>query len=224
MSVGAVHSPPFVIQKIVDSITTVDLDSGIEMQILKTVAWRANFKVQLMTTFLVDTNETGGLFQDLEEKRFDIAIGTISPTIWTHRKFDFTVQYMQDVVTWIVPSDDMMPQWIGLLLIFQPSAYVATFGLLIFFWVVVSSMVRVFKWSFRREHNIYRSPISFLFISVGILFSNIPNKFPRTTFLKYLLVIWSLFCLHWSTAYSGTLMSVLTNTHFTAGVSLKGDN
>lgn len=52
MSVGAVHSPPFVIQKILDSITTVDLDSGIEMQILKTVAWRANFKVQLMTTFL----------------------------------------------------------------------------------------------------------------------------------------------------------------------------
>lgn len=224
VKIGAVHSPPFVIQNVVgtDLLPTVDIDTGIEMQILKTVAWRANFQVKLMTTFMTEggtDNETWGIFKELQDKRFDIAIGTISPTIWTHRKFDFTVQYMQDVVTWIVPSDNMIPQWVGLLLIFQPSAYAATFGLLIFFWVVVSSIVRVFKWNFRREHKIYRAPISFLLITVGILFSNIPNKFPRTTFLKYLLVIWSLFCLHWSTAYSGTLMSVLTNTHFTAGVS-----
>lgn len=221
--VGAVHSPPFVIvrRRKEDLTPFIDLDSGIEMQILKTVAWRANFRVSLVVSYLAEgTSEGGGggLFNELAERRFEIAIGTISPTIETHREFDFSVQYTQDIATWVVPSDDLMPQWVALLLVFQPSAYAATFALLFFFCAAASSVVKVFDWNFRTEHRIFKQPVSFLMVTVGILFANIPNKFPRTFFLKYLLVIWLFFCLHWSTAYNGTLMSVLTNTVFTSGV------
>lgn len=209
VKVGTANSPPFI----------VAAEKGIEMEIFRTVAEKANFEIELSVSYLSDPLSGEGIFQELLDKRISVAIGTIAPTIATHRIFDFSVQYTQDKATWIVPADDMMPQWIALLMVFQPSAYAATFALLVFFCAVSSTIVKVFKRNFRREHKIYRNPISFLLITVGILFSNIPNKFPRTTFLKYLLVIWLLFCLHWSTAYNGTLMSVLTSTVLYSGVS-----
>lgn len=203
-----------------------DLDSGVEMQLIKTVAKRANFHVDLVSSYTPDSqssvvgdNETGGIYQELVVRRFQIAIGTISPAIATHRIFDFSVQYTQDIVTWVVPSDNMMPQWVQLMMVFQPSAYGATFALLLFFFASASTIIKVFRFNFRREVRCFREPVSFLFITIGVLFANNPNKFPRTTFLKCLLIMWLFFCLHWSTAYNGTLMSVLTNTVFTSGVS-----
>lgn len=206
--VGTVNGPPFV----------VDTHTGIEMDILRAVAARAKFEIELSVSYL--GSDQGGILQELRDKKISVAIGTITPTIYTHRVFDFSVQYTQDKVTWVVPADDMMPQWISLLMVFQPSAYGATFALLVFFCAAASTIVKQLKFHFRREHAIYRDPVSFLMITVGILFSNIPSRFPKTTFLKYLLFIWLLFCLHWSTAYNGNLMSVLTSTVRYSGVSV----
>lgn len=214
--VGTVNSPPFVVQK--GNSSLVDLDSGIEMKVMQTVAWKANFQVALSVSYMADPQSGEGIFQELLDKRINLAIGTMAPTIDTHRMFDFSVQYTQDKATWVVPADAMMPQWLALLLVFQPSAYAATFALLVFFCVASSTIVRVFRDNFRKEHQCYKNPVSFVIITIGILFSNIPAKFPKTKFLKYLLVIWLLFCLHWSTAYSSTLMSVLTSTVFSSGV------
>lgn len=212
VKVGTADSPPFV----------VGAEAGIERDIIRTVAGRANFDIEWSVSYMAEPRSAEGIFQELREKRIAVAIGTIAPTIDTHRIFDFSVQYSQDKATWVVPADDMMPQWIALLMVFQPSAYAATFALLVFFCAAASTILRVFKDHFRREHRCYRSPSSLVLITIGILFSNIPSKFPRTTFLKYLLVIWLLFCLHWSTAYSGTLMSVLTSTVLYSGVSIWG--
>lgn len=219
--VGTVHSPPFVIQREVDDRLFVDLDSGIEMKILKTLAATINIDVELGISFLTEDhlwtgkNISGGVLKELADKKFDIAIGTLFPTIASHRQFDFSVQYTDDMAAWVVPSDEMFPKWLSLLWVFQPAAYAATFLLLAFFWFISTSIVKTFQFNFRNEHFCYKNRLSFFLIIVGILFANIPHKFPQTTFLKYLMFVWLVFCLHWSTAYNATLMSVLTNNVFT---------
>lgn len=228
MKVGPIDSPPFVIESAIPTSTTY-LDSGIELAIINTIAEVANFQVQLYVPSLLmhsrddedaSTLSTDGLLGELHDRRIDIAVGTISPTIADHRRFDFSVQYTQDMTAWVVPSDHMLPHWMGLLLVFQPTVFGVTFLLLLFLWGASSRIVKLCAFNFRREHQCYRSSATFLLITVGMLLANEPSRFPRTRFLKCILLMWTLFSFYWNSAFNATLMSVITNTVFRGGVCM----
>lgn len=218
--VGAVDSPPFVIRN--PNSSSVSLDSGIELTLIDTLAEAANFKVQLSMSYINHEqqreNASSGLLKELAENTIDIAIGTISPTIEEHRRFDFSIQYTEDSSTWVVPSDQILPQWMGLLLVFQPVVYLVALLLLVYLWFAASRVVKYCAWNFRFEHECYKKSSTFFLIVVGMLLSNEPRKFPRTKFLKTIIAMWTLLCFYWNSAFSATLMSVITNTVYDGGV------
>lgn len=192
------------------------------MSIINTVAEVANFEVEITMSYIHNqqsTNLTSGLLKELHERRVDIAVGTISPTIAEHEKFDFSVQYMQDESTWVVPADIQLPHWVGLLIVFQPTVFGVTFLLLILLWLSSSQIVKLCEFGFRKEHECFRLRGTLLFITIGMLLANEPSKFPRTRFLKAILIMWSLFSFYWNSAFSATLISVITNTVYKGGVS-----
>lgn len=219
VKVGSVNSPPFVIESAFGKESSSFLDYGVELALIDTVAKMANFQVELYnpSASLID------LVDDLTEKRIDIAIGTLSPTIEHHLKFDFSVQYTNDIITWIVPADQELPHWIGLLLVFQPTVYGVVILLLLFLWYSSSRIVHLCQYNFRMEHQYYTDSGTFLFVTIGMLLSNGPHTFPRTRFLKTILIMWSLFAFYWNSAFSSTLISVITNTVFKGGVRALND-
>lgn len=237
VKVGALNSPPFVIESAIESKAAVGpIDSGIEISIINTIAEIANFEPLTAMSYLAteqdqrqqnsslsSTNSSSnsrGLFKELDERKIDIAVGTISPSIDEHIRYDFTVQYTQDMSTWVVPSDAIIPHWMGLLLVFQPGVYVGAVGMLIFLWGASSLIVKRIAVNFSRERLHYKNSGTFLFVTVGMLFANGPHRIPTTRFLKTLLFMWTLFCFYWTSAFGATLMSVLTNTVYQGGVSL----
>lgn len=216
--VGAVESPPFVIKN--ENSSSLSLASGIEVNLIKTLAEAANFEVQLsMSHITQQDNTSSGLLEELAERNIEIAIGTISPTIEEHRRFDFSVQYVEYSSAWVVPSDEILPSWISILLVFQPVVYPVVIFLLIFLWYSTSRVVKFCASNFRSEFECYKNRSTFFLILVGMLLANEPPHFPRTKFLKSILLMWTLFCFYWNSAFSATLMSVITNTIFEGGVS-----
>lgn len=224
VKVGAMESPPFVIK----SETTypslsLSLDSGIEMALIESLSKAANFEVELSMSYMTLSqdldNITSGLLMELLDRKVDIAVGTISPTTESHRRFDFSVQYMQDVSSWIVPSDRVLPHWMGLVKVFQPTVFAVTICLLLFQWFACSTIVKLCASNFRWEHESYKQSGSLFLITVGMLLASQPRRFPNTKFLKYIVLMWSLFCFYWSSSFSASFMSVITNTVYRDGVA-----
>lgn len=224
IKVGARPAPPFVIPKNrskYSAIDDFDLSLGMEMKLLDTVAWRANFKPVLNSVALQDTNDKfADVYLSLKLKQIDLAIGTISPAPETHAMFDFSVQYAQDQMTWIVPADEMLPKWLGIIMIYELPVWIATFAMLLLILCIMQLVIKCIPFNFKNEHNAYRNTDSLLFILFGILFMNVPTRTPNTTILKSVLMFWLLFCLLWSIAYNGLLKSVLTSPVFKADVIL----
>lgn len=191
------------------------------MTLIDTIAKAANFETQLSMSYITinqDNRSSAGLLKELTERSIDIAIGTISPTIEEHRLFDFSVQYMQDTTSWVVPSDQMLPHWIGLLLVFDPLVYIGAILILLFLWLASSRIVKLVPFNFRREYICFKNSCTLLFITVGMLLGNEPSKFPYTRFLKSVLLMWTLFCFFWNSAFNAALMSVMTSNVYQDGV------
>ena len=230
VKVGTVKSPPFVIEPN-SSLSTYSPDStsrilnmGIEMGIINTISEVANFELQVTMSYWQQQQEansstTSGLLKTLYDRQIDIAVGTISPTISEHKTYDFTVQYMQDISAWVVPTGKSLPHWIGVLLVFEPIVFLVMILLLLFFWLATSRMVKYFAFNFQSELTTYKNSTTFFLITVGLLLTNAPTNFPRTRFLKFLLFLWTVMSFYWSTAFSATLISVITNTAYEEGVS-----
>ena len=231
VKVGTIPSPPFVIGEGLSKIKSSSPSAlaqyaGIEIALISTIADAVNFDMQVTSEEFLSPpirdqlqNSSRGLLSQLERRRIDIALGTISPTINEHKRFDFSVQYLQDMFTWIVPANLMMPHWIGLLFVFQPTVYGITLLLLFCLWFFPTLIVKVCAPHFHRERKSYRDSVTFLFITVGMLLANEPSRFPKTRFLKAILLMWTLFSFYFISTYNAVLMAVITNTVYTSGVS-----
>lgn len=216
VKVGAINGPPFVIESAIGKNSSKPFATGMELALIDTIAEMANFKVEIV---LSKNRASNDLLEKLEDRQIDIAIGTTSP-VKDHRKFDFSFQYRQDMTTWVVPSDLMLPHWMGLLLVFQPTVFGVALLLLLFLWFASSRIVTLCSYTFRNEYGCYRDKGTFLLVTVGMLLANEPSRFPRTRFLKCMLLMWTLFSFYWNSAFNATLTSVITNNVFLEGVSI----
>lgn len=90
--------------------------------------------------------------------------------------------------------------------IFQPFVWFSTFVLGAFVWLGMWIVSNVAK----NEVTNYTEAQSILLIVFGTLLSCIPKSVPKTGRIRWIFVMWSFFCLNWISAYTSSLVSMIT--------------
>lgn len=117
---------------------------------------------------------------------------------------------MQDEITWIVAISDPLPPWQGLINVFQYIVWVASLFVYILMVLIVWTVSRAMNNS-TNEHRSYQqlSEISFLLWNMKIGVNSTVT--PRSTRMRIIIYLWALLCLNWNTAYTTSLVSMMTN-------------
>lgn len=155
-----------------------------------------------------------GMIGVLMRGEADIAIGTITPRRDLHTIFDFTIQYLQDETTWVVPILEPFPHWFALIQLFHPYVWYASLATYAFacaaVWILGNWSVDENQ-TFVRLHNI-------LLAIARMMIGNCPPAFPKSTRLQIVIIMWSIFCLNWFSAYTTSLISMITSTFYSDSV------
>lgn len=211
--------PPFIIPP---ENNSQKITKGIEINIISTVAKQTNFlPIYIVTKHepenwgaLNVVNRSGtGMMGSLLENKGDIAIGNISPNTERHYLFDFTVQYMQDATIWVVPVSQALPNWKKIFQIFTPIVWVMT----LFTYISVTIMTIVLS---RGERlNNFRAASKVFLFTYCTMIGNSMGVLPVTTKLRLFIFLNCLYSMHWTTAYSSSLTSMMTSPKY--GVQIK---
>lgn len=99
-----------------------------------------------------------------------------------------------------------MPHWVGMLQIFQLSVWSISLSLIVFICLVI--------WlSSKLLHNENRAFTTFPNIIFNILpgvFGVVPNVMPRSRLIRFIVLLWILFGLNWTSAYTSSLMTMIS--------------
>lgn len=103
--------PPFVMPPVAHVAGTelYEFDGGLEIELMNTVAEKANFRTLYtmspdeMWGDVFKNGSITGLFAELDKKRSDIGIGSVSLSKGRMDHFDVTTSYIQDSLVWCVP-------------------------------------------------------------------------------------------------------------------------
>lgn len=142
----------------------------------------------------------------MRNKEVEIVFGRLHPRPDTHEAVDFTVQYMQDELVWVVSSDDFVPLVMAMLFVFDEGIWIAC----IFSYASVCLVVWRMAGKLGAESaNLQR--LSFTaWNALGMLVGQSPLLRPRTVKVRALVFLWAWFCLHWTSIYTSILISVIT--------------
>lgn len=109
---------------------------------------------------------------------------------------------------WLVPRSDSIPHWLGMVHIFQPSVWAAGFSFI--------ALTCTAIW-FSGRRNPYEVPCYTRFndiclIVIGIMINNVPPLKPKTRHIQIVFVLWLFFSLNWTSAYTSSLVTMITTT------------
>lgn len=196
----------------------VNLTTGIEIKIVQSIAQQANFspKFHILDESenwgrIFPHNKSGtGMMGEFMKHHTDIAVGSLKPDYERHKTFDFTVQYMEDTTVWVVLIADEIPNWRKIFLVFTPTVWTLTAVAYLLSSILVYFLGKAALTKDQKEHVLFRSLHGALFAMYGIFVVN-STGFAYTTRLRNFVFFWSLFCIHWYTAYTTSLVSLMTS-------------
>lgn len=105
-----------------------------------------------------------------------------------------------------MPVSKPFPHWIGLIQLFDPSVWYASLFTYIFACVSVWTLGK-FATS---EYKIFVEPYDIVLTIARMMIGNSPSLCPRTIRLQIVIVLWSIFCLNWFSAYTTSLIAKIT--------------
>ncbi|CAO1421445.1 unnamed protein product [Diamesa hyperborea] len=196
----------------------VNLTKGIDIQIIKNIAKQANFSPKFHVLDesenwgqIFPLNNSGtGMMGEFMKHRTDIAVGSLKPDLERHKTFDFTVQYMEDTTVWVVLIADEIPNWRKIFLVFTPTVWILTTVVYLISSILVYFLGKAALTNDQKEHVLYRSFHGALFAMYGVFVVN-STGFAYTSRIRHFVIFWSLFCIHWYTAYTTSLVSLMTS-------------
>lgn len=104
-------------------------------------------------------------------------------------------------------SYDTIPHWLGMIQIYQPNVWYATGASCILALIVIWTMNRLTE--NHRTNSLPTETISI--VIVGYMVGNSPSFPPAMQRTRWIVLMWSLFCLNWLTGYSSNLISMITS-------------
>jgi len=153
----------------------------------------------------------------LLRQEVDFAVGTLTPSSERHEYFDFTIQYTQDKTTWVVPEADIIPKWRSLVAIFHPNVWLVS--MIVYAIVSITTCLLGKSIKSTQEYAMFRTIYGTSLSTWCTLVGSAPAIFPKTTRLRVFVFLWGLFSLHWYTAYTTCLISMLTTPQYQNPVS-----
>lgn len=144
-----------------------------------------------------------GMLGDLVDGSATIAVGTIKQNISLHKPFDYTVQYMQDEITWIVPVSQ---ETYFSTAIFRSYVLIASAAM----HILIASVIYMIARLAVTERDQFKNVIEVVMLLWGMMVSVPLPRPPKTGCIKVLIVMWAFFCLHWYSAFTTKLYSNLT--------------
>lgn len=106
----------------------------------------------------------------------------------------------------IVQNSETYPHWIGMIYIFQPYVWYVSFC----FCLLVSGIIWCMAKVTGNETSIYTKAHNIVFTVAAIMVSSVPRRAPKAAPIRYIFVLWCIFCLNWMSAYTSSLISMIT--------------
>lgn len=205
--------------------TDLNINEGLEIMVLNTIANAANFKVNYTLSpteidigRIVENNSrvvSTGLLAALINGEVDIGLGCLGSTPIRYKYLDFSVPYIYDRLVWCVPHAKNTPKWKCIFDIFHLSTWSLTLLTIILATICLwmrSYNTQLESTSFRILENCSLNMFAtFLGISVRIQ--------PKTGVNRCFFMIWIIFSLHLTICYQTGLVSVLTSPSYEKQIS-----
>lgn len=103
-------------------------------------------------------------------------------------------------------NTDLLPHWIGLIKIYRSYVWLASFITCACVCIVIWLMAKIAI----EEFTAY-TRIGDIFLTIcRIMLGNIPPRLPRTNLIRFVVLLWTIFCMNWNSAYTSSLISMIT--------------
>ena len=121
---------------------------------------------------------------------------------------------MKDATIWVVPVSSAIPNWKKLFFIFTPTVWVIS--LITFLLVAVTTYCLSLD---EKKMSSFKSFLNVLMVTYSIVLNQTRGDIPDSTKMRIFLFIYSIFSMHWSTAYSTSLTSMMTSPSYDEKIS-----
>lgn len=195
---------------------------GLEVRFLDAIRGKMGFNF----TFLTHSYRTWGLlrsdgnysdmFGRLQGKQVDIVMG-MCPTNYTHMwDFEMSNSYLQDALVWLVPKALEEEDWRRLQKVFPNTIWLIVLVIILAMPVVWSCTSYYLR---HNELNSFRSYKNTLIKTMSVFFNVSVQKYPRTSTLRWLFILYAFYSLILTTIYQSKLISTLTQTDYSHQIS-----
>lgn len=189
-------------------------DANIEKILINRILKRYNMTAtyELIDGFRGERENDGewnGGLQKLVSKKGHILAGGIFPDFDVHEDFDYSLTYLADAYTWVVPRAPKLHPFVSLLIIFKP---------LVWYSAITGFFVCAVSWKFIGQlckDTPNNKLLSHCFINTWIcLFGFVAYKRPVKLSLRIFFVFLNLYSVLFLTAYQTKLFDTLTNPSY----------
>lgn len=222
--VRVVQWPPYIMppKQHIAGTELYDFDDGLEINLINTIAERANFKIIYSMSHTtqnfgtVNSNgTTTGVFTVLREESADIAMGSLALSEQRAEKFDFSTTYYTESLTWCVPHAKSQPAIEKLTNTLKTETWVV----LVFAYCLCSLLVWALSHLETKELKFYKSFPNVMQNTLSIVLGMAVKTLPKTTIVRCFLFLWIFNSLVMGIYYTTFMISTLTGSSYVDQIS-----
>lgn len=215
LRVSTFNYPPFVIFR--NESDTIKYD-GIEYRICNELVSKLKLGMEItepqdnqMWGELLDNGTYTGLNGDILYGRADIAFAALYMSYDQWQVLEFSFPYVSLSLSFLIPRPQLVPQWMCIILPFQPTLWLAHIVSIVFsvtfLFILGGAWNKMFPLRKLTPYDQIRKTI----LDIGqIISQGSIAVYPAQEPIRHFVYWWTLFCLILGTAYSASLFSFLT--------------
>lgn len=189
----------------------IDEESGFEIQLIREIGKKLNFTLNFaIENVTSDWNEgSGGNWTGKlgHVKNFSaVGLGNFQAMEAMGSDFSFSVDYFHDSMIWVVPRADRLPRWLVVFVLFTPDVWLAWFLIFLGGGISICFFART-----KGEIPDLKSLGCSLILALQGFIGNSSRTEPRTRNPRFVFLGLLIFCIVATSAYTSTLITVLTN-------------
>ncbi|XP_058056145.1 uncharacterized protein LOC131207544 [Anopheles bellator] len=194
------------------------IEKGLEVLMLDTITARMqlipvyNVLDAARATARITADNQTGLYADVIQRRTDLMIGGLYENPISRKLLSATIPYYQDDLTWCVPTARHAPKWLNVFIIFNIWTW------LIAIFIIFAAAALLYRFNY--VEGLYHENFTWMLLqSLAFSLSVYAHYWPRRVSIRFFLIGYMFYGLHWNAAYHSFLISVLTRPRFEAQIA-----
>ncbi|XP_039445899.1 uncharacterized protein LOC120425434 [Culex pipiens pallens] len=194
------------------------IEKGLEVLMIEVITARMKltpvyrFIDPLRAAATITADNSTGFYADLIQRRTDLMIGGLYENPISRRLLSSSIPYFQDDLTWCVPTARHAPKWLNVFIIFNVWIWLVAIIIIFVAAAIIYCLNHV-------EHRYPENYTWMLLQSLAFSLSVYAHYWPQRFSIRFFLVGYMIYGLHWSAAYHSFLISVLTRPRFEPQIS-----